>query len=628
MSIRSLMRLGLAHMLASAAFALLFTVLAPELVRARPLATGRTYPGPAPCDTTLQACISGSADGDSIVIAAGTYLTASLNISRAVSLIGGGAGPSAVKLHPTGGRMIQYSSAPLTASFVISNLSVENGNSSASSGGGIRVSSGGVPLFYNIIVSNNTGSGGGGIRIIPAEPATMISVVVLSNTSAADGGGILASGSLTLIDSRIELNSAGGSGGGMDIGGELSLVNTLIGRNDATAGGGGAFVRGAASLVGGSFERNVASDANGLGGGLLVSNALSLTGTSFLTNSAVAGGGAYVSGTLTLTDAQFISNTAVKTSALMAFAIASDGAGLYAVGPAALSGGRFERNASLNGGSGGGMFAAKGLTVSGTQFVHNDAGRNSHGGGLAVSGTLTLSGGLFYGNQATDGGGGAHVLGSALVSGARFENNGLTFTGGGGLRVFGGFARITNTLFISNTGDDGSGLELITTSDSRIVNSLFARNHVANGAALAVGGSGRTAILHVTVADTSLNPGTAIRVEGGIVGITDTIMLNHSVGINQTAGSVSEDYNLFFTNGSDRLGTVTIGSHSFNGNPAFVNPTTDNDHLGPASAAIDQGIGAGVTFDVDGDSRPQGNGFDIGYDEATYSSLFLPLIMR
>ena len=105
------------------------------------------------------------------------------------------------------------------------------------------------------------------------------------------------------------------------------------------------------------------------------------------------------------------------------------------------------------------MFAANGLTVSGTQFVHNDAGRNSHGGGLAVNGTLTLAGGLFYGNRATDGGGGAHVLGSALVSGARFENTGLTFTVGGGLRVFGGFTRITSTLFISNSGNGGSGDE-------------------------------------------------------------------------------------------------------------------------------------------------------------------------
>ena len=35
----------------------------------------RSYPGAAPCNTTLQACINGSADGDVINIQAGLYIT-------------------------------------------------------------------------------------------------------------------------------------------------------------------------------------------------------------------------------------------------------------------------------------------------------------------------------------------------------------------------------------------------------------------------------------------------------------------------------------------------------------------------------------------------------------------------
>jgi hypothetical protein len=52
-------------------------------------AVTRTFPGPAPCDTTLQVCIDGSANGDVIVIAAGTY-SASVTLNKPVSLVGAG----------------------------------------------------------------------------------------------------------------------------------------------------------------------------------------------------------------------------------------------------------------------------------------------------------------------------------------------------------------------------------------------------------------------------------------------------------------------------------------------------------------------------------------------------------
>jgi hypothetical protein len=43
---------------------------------------------------------------------------------------------------------------------------------------------------------------------------------------------------------------------------------------------------------------------------------------------------------------------------------------------------------------------------------------------------------------------------------------------------------------------------------------------------------------------------------------------------------------------------------------------------------MEVGINAGVPSDFEGDSRPQGIGFDIGYDELRRSLIYLPLVVR
>jgi hypothetical protein len=60
----------------------------------------------------------------------------------------------------------------------------------------------------------------------------------------------------------------------------------------------------------------------------------------------------------------------------------------------------------------------------------------------------------------------------------------------------------------------------------------------------------------------------------------------------------------------------------------FVNPSVWNYHLTVGSAAIDAGVDAGVTTDIDGDTRPQGNGYDIGADEFRQWYVYLPLVMK
>ncbi len=69
-----------------------------------------------------------------------------------------------------------------------------------------------------------------------------------------------------------------------------------------------------------------------------------------------------------------------------------------------------------------------------------------------------------------------------------------------------------------------------------------------------------------------------------------------------------------------------IHNHDFFGEPDFVDPATDNYHIGSRSAAMDAGTDIGITTDIDGDARPAGAGYNIGADEYWYG-VCLPLVL-
>ena len=74
-------------------------------------------------------------------------------------------------------------------------------------------------------------------------------------------------------------------------------------------------------------------------------------------------------------------------------------------------------------------------------------------------------------------------------------------------------------------------------------------------------------------------------------------------------------------------GTVGI-TETLIASAGFRNLPLADYHLRSGSAAIDAGADAGIGFDLDGDPRPFGGGFDIGYDEYAIWKLFLPVIAR
>jgi hypothetical protein len=69
---------------------------------------------------------------------------------------------------------------------------------------------------------------------------------------------------------------------------------------------------------------------------------------------------------------------------------------------------------------------------------------------------------------------------------------------------------------------------------------------------------------------------------------------------------------------SDVEGGYT-GEGNIDSDPRFVDPDSSDYHLSSESPCVDAGTDAGVYDDFEGDPRPQGNGYDMGYDESPYS---------
>ena len=375
------------------------------------------------------------------------------------------------------------------------------------------------------------------------------------------------------------------------------LTDTEFISNTAVTGVGGLEVGGDTIVIGGLFERNY-------GGGLFGWGAV-ISGTQFVGN--IGPGAAFGNGNVTVINSNFEQNTRSGLSGSFVLTITDS---------------TFVGNTTTS--LGGGVNAGYTTTVSGGRFERNIA---KYGGGLAAT-TLFLTGTEFVSNVSTRNGGGLYTMLEAHITNGRFESNRSALSGGGWYAAFA--LTVTDSVFMSNSATSGGGIYQSyddpeigpPNSDGRIVNSLFTHNTVSGtGAALYLDSGGKTDVLFTTIADSDLNSKPAIAVFSGTVGITDTIIINHKIGISQFDGVVAQDYNLFYGNTPDLSGTVSGGTHDVFGNPNFVDPANGDYHIVPPSAAIDAGTDAGVYTDLDGNVRPSGSGFDIGAYESTIATV-------
>lgn len=625
------------------------------------VATTRAYPGlTAPCNTTLQACITGSADGDTVSIAPGLYITAQISIAKAINIIGASGVASDVRLRPASGRMFEINAPSIiTTPAVLAHLTIENAINTFASGGGLRVqSNSGIPLFQNLVISNNIALGGGGIRVVSTRPVTITDSLIFSNTTSpggTGGGGISTNGPLTLINTRVEGNSTSLDGGGVEVDGAVVLSNSLV-LNNRAGRGGGIFANGGLTLIDSRVEGNTATTE---GGGIRASGTVVISNAQVLNNSAERGGGIFATSSLNLTGG----------SVLRANQATSEGGGIFAGQSASISRASVLSNtAGLRGGGlvvsntaelrdgalldsnrvisptgvGGAVWVTGALTIDGsTTPVTLTRNVATLGGAIGGSGTVNAQLALFSANAANDAGAAA-CGGQCVFDRCVFTDNRAarqdpatlsTISAGGAISSSAALTVTRGSFFRNNAGSPGGGAIYATSGDISIENTLFNDNRIENSAGLPLAGSaifgigmGNARIVHNTFANSSATAPSVIGA-GRTMAIVNNVFTTHTLGIARAsgfAGSVFENANLWHSVATTGTADITHGTVAIVADPLFVNPAGGDFHVTSASPAIDAGVNVQTTIDVDGDARPIGPAPDIGYDETARAVVIPP----
>ncbi len=207
--------------------------------------------------------------------------------------------------------------------------------------------------------------------------------------------------------------------------------------------------------------------------------------------------------------------------------------------------------------------------------------------------------------------------------------------GGGGLSLSGYTLTLNANTFISNTADYGGGLYLGAEGDVALTNNVIADNHARTAASgLYIWRSpAQGQLSHNTIARNTGGDGSGVYVTNSgsnysTVLLTNTILVGHTTGITVTPGNTARLTATLWgagdwANAADwgGGGTITTGTVNVRGNPAFADPDAGDYHIRSGSAAIDAGVDARVSIDLDGEPRPTGSGYDIGADESYYPTL-------
>ncbi|HEU0176378.1 MAG TPA: right-handed parallel beta-helix repeat-containing protein [Blastocatellia bacterium] len=197
---------------------------------------------------TIQAAIDAASNGDTVLVAPGTYreninfggkaITVRSESGPQVTIIDGGAADSVVRFTSGEGR-----------DSILNGFTLQNGRADPSQGlgdgGGIIVGGGCSPTITNNEVRNNHASSGGGIAILSGSPLIRLNTISGNSNNLSSGGTagggiyIQGSGSAEILDNVISDNASHfGAGIGLFSAGTPIVKRNIIKGNNASQGGG------------------------------------------------------------------------------------------------------------------------------------------------------------------------------------------------------------------------------------------------------------------------------------------------------------------------------------------------------------------------------------------------------
>jgi hypothetical protein len=397
------------------------------------------------------------------------------------------------------------------------------------------------------------------------------------------------------------------------------IANNVISHNVAYTStssggqGGGIYVfeaPGSAVISGNQVISNVANTSfQGFGGGILVNDAdgIWLMNNVVLSNTAAITGGSGYGGGIALDNSEgaIVDGNRVEYNVAHAGMVYGEGGGIgieYSDN-AVLSDNvvRYNTASVLANGQGGAIYIADcdGLAVVG----------NTLQGNVGSAGTTTGGG--------RGGGLGAYASRDLIINANRVLSNtaGFYTSWGGALYLMRNTTfTMTNNIVAGNVASyQGGGLAFETGSSEPVSGTLLHNTFAANNQG---SGDGRAAI-HVNEPHVSLV-------------LTNNLIYSHTYGLLVVADSTAQLYNtLFYANDTDTSGAGSI----VNTDPITgQDPLLDADyHLLADSPAIDAGVDAGVTTDIDGELRDSSP--DLGADEFALPpepgcNIYLPLILK